>query len=84
LSTELYKYKVRITCSLSNGVRFHDLTHDDQQVKPHMTGENGDGVHIYEVEAPNEVDCVQLALDKFHESIPIKCLDDFYVDYWVL
>jgi hypothetical protein len=50
-----------------------DLHPDDEQ-------DNPEGEHHYKVEADDRSDAVELALDRFHDSVPIKVLDDFEID----
>lgn len=58
--------KLTYLITVKQTVPFYELTPEDQDDRP--TGE-------YEYDAEDEEE----ALDEFHETIPIKCLDDFEI-----
>ena len=65
------KRTVKVTCEEVSD--FSELHPIDQKEGPDAE------TYIYEVYAESAEAARDLALDKFHESVPIKCLDDYSI-----
>lgn len=64
-------YQVRV--NVSRIVSKKELDPDDRRFNP--TGE-----YEFEVEAENSLHAAEKALDEFHRTVPIACLEDFAID----
>lgn len=62
--------KFRVVVTVTSLVRWDERDFDDQQDDPC-------GNHTFDVEADNKEAAGEKALDVFHDTIPIACLDDF-------
>ncbi len=63
-------YTVAVEVELANMVEFSDLHYDDMQDDP--TGE-----YEFAIQADNDDDARDGALEEFHSSVPIRILEHF-------